>query len=67
MVTTMPVQFVWRWERVYRRYEAAFDHATRQAQAGDRDAAEAVAAASWQFAGAWRNMAGDRTDDRRVS
>jgi transposase len=53
---TMPARLVMQWEDAYRQYGAAFDHATRQ-EAGDPQAAEAVASASWQIAGVWRDMA----------
>jgi hypothetical protein len=56
VVDTVPARLVSRWEEAYRQYGVAFDHAARM-EAGDRQAAEAVAAASWQVAGLWRDMA----------
>lgn len=45
-----------RWEAAYRLYGEASEQAAR-AEAGDRGAAEAVAASSWQVASLWREMA----------
>lgn len=47
---------VTQWEAAYRAYGEASEHAARSV-AGDPDAAEAVAAASWQVASLWRDIA----------
>jgi hypothetical protein len=51
----MPEHLVSRWEAAYRQYGQA-SRSAASSVAGDRNAAQAMASASWEVAAVWREM-----------